>query len=82
MDTKNKCGDCSRCCEYVWLPIAINLNDDYKRFLKYQGIEVLEKNGFTQALFKNGCSKLIDGKCSIYKDRPDVCKKYFCNKII
>ena len=26
----------------------------------------------------NKCHRLIDKKCSIYEDRPDMCKKYYC----
>jgi Fe-S-cluster containining protein len=28
----------------------------------------------------NGCSMFIDGRCSIYNDRPLACRQYDCRK--
>lgn len=77
---KVDCGSCTRCCEYVWLPIGIQISDDYKKYLEYHDIKVVKANGQYQALIKNTCNKLSKDGCTIHKDRPEVCKQYICKE--
>jgi Fe-S-cluster containining protein len=71
-----KCVDCSRCCENIFLPFLAD--GDEKRWIEYHGLKVIENEMGAFIKINNKCSQLKDGKCSIYEDRPDVCRKYDC----
>ena len=58
----------------------MNLDDDDIRWIEYHNLKVLKEDGRFQVEIGNKCSKLVDGKCSIYKDRPEVCQIYICKK--
>ena len=73
---KLSCVDCFKCCVNVYLPFYAD--DDEKRWLEYHGIEVIKNDIGTFIKINNKCSKLKDGKCSIYEERPNVCRKYNC----
>jgi len=68
------CKDCSKCCEDIWLPLAVTPNEDIKRWIELHDIEVKGN----KARIKNKCSKLKDGRCSIYEDRPNNCREFIC----
>jgi hypothetical protein len=31
-------------------------------------------------IIENGCEFLVDGRCAIYPDRPDVCRRFVCEE--
>lgn len=58
----NQCGDCSMCCSAP----AIEEN-------------VIDGKILTQPKEAcKACDKLFNGKCSVYNNRPDVCRSYLC----
>lgn len=72
------CLNCSECCENIILPLAVVLNEDQKRWVElHEGLKVLHNNVIN---INNKCSKLVDGRCSIYEDRPNNCKEFICYK--
>ena len=73
-----KCEQCGKCCEDLFLPLAITVDDDVKKWLEYHGIKTEFKNPLTYIRIPLKCSKLKDGKCSIYENRPQVCRDYNC----
>ena len=68
------CGNCSKCCNDIILPLAFEPDEDIKRWIEFHNIEVMEK----MIKIKNKCSKLENGKCSIYEQRPNNCRNYNC----
>ena len=78
---ENKCLTCSRskCCESICLPLLWKgVDADTKRWIKYHGLSLKKVRGELYVDIDRKCSKLIDGKCSIYKKRPNVCREYDC----
>lgn len=71
-----KCDNCSKCCENIYLPFIAS--PDEKEWLEYHDIEVIENSVGEFIKINNKCSKLVDGRCSIYEKRPDICRKYEC----
>ena len=70
------CDNCSKCCEDIILPLAFEPNEDIKHWIEFHNIEVKGK----MIRIKNKCEKLVNGKCSIYENRPENCKNFFCEK--
>jgi len=81
-----KCLQCGICCQLF----LINLNKAEYKSGKYQtmfekfgmveNFSEAQKNGFNiLAQNKDGrCVYLKNNLCSIHKDRPSVCRKFFC----
>jgi Fe-S-cluster containining protein len=74
-----KCKNCSRCCQDIALPYG-EANEDEKRWIEYHGIEVLKNKFGSFIKISLPCSKLKDNRCSIYKERPEICRWYDCEK--
>jgi Fe-S-cluster containining protein len=72
-----KCSSCGKCCSNIFIPFLAN--EDEKRWIEYHSMEVIENEIGTFIKINNPCSKLKDNKCSIYEDRPKVCRGYTCN---
>jgi len=82
----DKCSQCGVCCKLFW----INLTEEEYRSGKYK--TYFEMFGFVDdfeeavrdganLLAKNddgSCIYLKDNKCSIHKDKPKACQKFFC----
>lgn len=82
------CGSCTKCCEILTpyltpeeinsgkYPISLTApSEDIKTFDKDAGPVI--------TMFKKqdgGCAMLVDGKCSIYDDRPLACRQFDCRK--
>lgn len=71
------CNNCSKCCRNFFLPIK-NFSDDVKRWIEFHGISVVRIKDQDYLKINNPCENLKDDKCSIYEDRPDVCRVYDC----
>ena len=58
------------CCETFSLGVT-QKNADFYLWLKYHGTAV--ESGIR---FDCQCKMLVDGRCSIYEDRPKICRDY------
>lgn len=68
---------CSACCEFLVLQVnPAYKSKDVRRWIELHGIKLVEKDGGLFAHIPSPCSKLKDGMCSIYEDRPDVCRSW------
>ncbi len=74
------CTNCSDCCKDITLPLGMVFDKDDIRWIEYHGLKVTEKNGKQWVKIPNQCEKLKDNKCSIYKDRPEQCQIFVCQK--
>lgn len=83
----NKCSQCGLCCRLF----LINLNEkeyqsgkyqtqfeDYGLFNDFQKAKNCGANIIKQRE-SGDCFYLENNKCSVHKDRPQVCKKFFCD---
>jgi Fe-S-cluster containining protein len=75
------CGECNKCCSLSPLltPEEFESGKYVYTFMKTEFDEgpvvAIPRN-------KNGCIYLIDGKCSIYDDRPMSCRIFDCRNTI
>jgi Fe-S-cluster containining protein len=79
--TCEKCGQCCRVDGFVYLK-----KEDEKKMAAYLDLSLGEfRKKFTDFLFllgrvikldPDGCCFLVDGKCIIYKARPEQCRIY------
>jgi len=74
----NQCGDC---CKKMYIPFGDGKQTDWSRWIKlHKGLEINVYKGLECIVLNNVCRKLKDNKCTIYKDRPDMCKNFRCDK--
>lgn len=60
--------------------ISEKVNEDYKRWSGYHGIEIVEIGGHNFAKIDTPCDKLVEGRCSIHEDKPELCKAFDCEQ--
>lgn len=71
-----KCDDCGKCCQFILVSTEV-LTDDHKRWLElHKGIHVI---GWDTLKIDIPCSALKDNRCTIYEDRPKICRWYDCD---
>lgn len=74
------CGSCSVCCRDKLVPL---IPSDAPRMAFYN-YESVSQNGRTLKFLRNlpngDCSHLGPDGCTIYADRPTVCRHYDCRK--
>jgi Fe-S-cluster containining protein len=58
------------------------IDADHLRWVQLHGVKVTEYDSKVWADFPIKCKKLIKGKCSIYEQRPDLCRRYYCDKFL
>lgn len=78
---KKECENCNMCCKHVIFELQKPANkEDYDEiiwFLSHKGIKVyIDEEGGWNAEARNECKYLKDGKCSIYNERPQICRDY------
>jgi len=67
------CGDCTACCRSGY-DIHYTPHED-------KGREHLFVNGVLPKTCDLECGYLVDGKCSVYNERPSVCRRYDCRSL-
>ena len=73
-----RCADCGGVCCRSFVSVELAW-PEYER-LRQLGAGRLELslNGRQRLIIDNGCEFLTDGRCTIYADRPDICRRFFC----
>jgi uncharacterized protein len=78
VDHHPRCQSCDAdCCRsFVSVPITW---EEYER-LRALGAQRLELSlhGPHLLVIDGACEFLVDGRCSIYADRPDLCRRFMC----
>lgn len=78
VDDDPRCRTCGGVCcrSFVSVPLSAR---EYGR-LRALGAQrlVLSLRGPHQLVIEGGCEFLADGRCSIYADRPDCCRRFVC----
>ena len=80
MRTEHKmCDDCGGfCCHSTFMgyPNSMSKDKEYK-FLEVRSTGWVEiGDGMRYFILPQPCPKLKDGKCTIYKNRPEICREY------
>jgi Fe-S-cluster containining protein len=53
-------------------------HDDFHRWLSYHGGEVRGRFGKPHVRLDIPCSMLVGNRCSVYDERPRLCRNYLC----
>ena len=71
-----ECSRCGKCCKSP--KAKFRYSPDNLRFYRYHGLEGEVVGGFVEFAIGNDCQHLTAEGCSIYEDRPNICKDYYC----
>ncbi|MGL5716424.1 MAG: YkgJ family cysteine cluster protein [Cetobacterium sp.] len=79
-DENGNCNGCNSCCS-ITSPISKDELIKLKRLFKKRHLKKFIENLmlYKDQGINDQCFFHIDGKCSIYNLRPDVCKVYHCD---
>ena len=81
VDNDTRCRECDgACCRSF--PSVVLTWQEYER-LKALGASRLEFSltGRHRLIIEHGCEFLSAGRCSIYADRPDICRRFTCTDV-
>jgi len=76
------CLKCARCCE----EFTFEISGDNKEWINQLGVFIKLTRPQLMSLensilkFKAPCQYLDKGKCTIYENRPEICKNFLCKK--
>lgn len=80
--TKIKCKKCGRCCKVMYLWLGGKPEADYRRWINlHEKIKVVKRGRDYGVRIELKCTKLKNNSCTIYKNRPDICKEYSCKEM-
>ena len=71
------CGECNKCCSLSPL-LTPEEFESGKYMYTFMKTEFSDEPVVSIPRNKNGCMYLIEGKCSIYDDRPQSCRVFDC----
>lgn len=75
---KTECKQCGKCCQNIILQTELLIDNVSKQWIELHNIEVVKIKDKTYLKINNQCTKLKDGKCTIYEERPFNCRQYKC----
>ena len=80
LDNSERCRDCGGACCRSFTAVPLTW-EEFER-LQALGARRLQLNlwGPPVLLIDAGCEFLTDGRCRIYPDRPDVCRRFACQR--
>jgi Fe-S-cluster containining protein len=78
VDDDPRCRDCGGVCCRSFPTVELSW-PEYQT-LRALGARCLEFSltGHHKLIIENGCEFLVQGRCSIYEHRPDVCRRFHC----
>ena len=78
VDDDGRCGACGGACCRSFDSVALTW-DEYERLRALGSARLhFSLTGRHLLLIENGCEFLVEGRCSIYGERPEVCRRFFC----
>jgi len=78
IENPSQCLDCDgECCRSF---PALEVSWEEFEILKSRGAVrlVFSLSGHHKFIIENGCEFLSRGRCSIYEDRPNICRRFIC----
>ena len=80
LDNNDRCQNCGGICCSSFAAIELNW-DEYERLRKLGAKRLqLSLYGAHRLEIDYGCEFLDGGRCSIYDERPDICRRFFCSE--
>lgn len=74
------CIKCNLCCRFITIHTQYLWLKDHVQFFQARGFTCIQEHGFLKLEFGLTCQQLgVDGKCKIYDNRPEDCRKFDCN---
>ena len=64
----------------MWFQLDPDRSVEHAKWAGYHGLRIVERLGLEYAVVPIKCEKLKDGKCSVYKKRPQMCRDYHCKE--
>ncbi len=78
VDDDGRCRNCDGACCRSFPSVDLSW-DEYERLRNLGATRLhFSLTGRCSLIIENGCEFLAAGRCSIYQDRPDVCRRFFC----
>jgi len=80
LDGNDRCQRCGGICCSSFTAVDISWGE-YER-LEELGAKRLHLSlyGPHKLEIDSGCEFLVEGRCSIYEARPDICRRFFCSE--
>ena len=77
----NPCESCSNCCEYLSIELAApypvkDFNDVYWYVMRKDVWVYIDNDKDWYIQFNSPCEKLVNKRCSVYDNRPRICREY------
>ena len=71
-------GKCGECCRTMRFEL---FDADHEYWVRLHGVKVVDVGNKRYAQFPIKCEKLKGNLCSIYKDRPEMCRRFICKTL-
>jgi Fe-S-cluster containining protein len=79
LDGNDRCFQCGGACCSSFAAVEITW-EEYERLRALGACRlVLSLHGPHRLEIDYGCEFLVKGRCSIYEQRPDICRRFTCN---
>jgi Fe-S-cluster containining protein len=70
-----KAGCNAYCCRFSQMKVK-NITQDERNYFLFHGCEIKDQGSLAHVLMPTPCMKLAGTNCTIYEDRPQICRKY------
>ena len=78
---KRYCKKCGKCCRLIDLWLSKKPPKDWHRWVNlHEKARIIREGKDWYLRLELKCSKLKNNRCSIYNNRPKLCKEYNCWK--
>lgn len=82
LDGNERCQECGGACCRSFSDVALTWSE-YKRLLELGAVRLqLSLTGPHRLVIDYNCEFLSAGRCSIYEDRPEICRRFSCENIL
>jgi Fe-S-cluster containining protein len=78
VDDDGRCKSCDGACCRSFPSVDLTWQE-YQRLRELGAVRLnFSLSGPHRLIIENGCEFLAAGRCTIYQDRPDICRRFFC----
>lgn len=63
------------CCRFSQMKVK-NITQDERDYFTHHGCEIKDQGNLAHVLMPTPCMKLAGTNCTVYEDRPQICRKY------
>jgi hypothetical protein len=81
LDDPQRCQDCDGACCRAFPSVRLSPHE-YATLQELGACRLeLSLDGDCRLVIENGCEFLSEGRCAIYADRPDICRRFYCSDL-